>query len=126
MTRDYSLQYCNYLFPPSEGGVAIQRGKTAADLVRVTGGWDRINTTRVMYTNGQLDPWRDATMSSVVRPGGPLKSTPELPVRVVENGTHCSELIVDNWAVNPALKQLATEAVQNMKQWVDEFRPQQS
>jgi hypothetical protein len=74
-----------------------------------------------MYANGQLDPWRDSTVSSIFRPGGPLESTEELPVRVIPGGIHCSDLYGQNWEVNPESKAIADAEVENMKKWVAEF-----
>ncbi|SPQ26465.1 40fb040e-439d-4494-9381-05300f302a92 [Thermothielavioides terrestris] len=118
---DYWRRQCPLAFPPSEGGYALARGKRAKDVNRWTGGWSVTNTTRAMHTNGEWDPWRDATLSSDFRPGGPLKSTKQLPVRVVKHGTHCSELYGPNWDVNPEVKALAMDAAANMKEWVGEF-----
>jgi hypothetical protein len=77
-----------------------------------------------MYTNGQLDPWRDVTVSSDYRPGGPLQSTPQLPVRVIPGGIHCSDYYGQNWAVNPTLQGIVNDEVANMVQWVDEYYTQ--
>jgi hypothetical protein len=74
-----------------------------------------------MYANGQLDPWRDSTVSSKSRPGGPLQSSSELPVRLVKGGIHCSDFYGPNWAANPDVKALAADEVANMKTWVQEF-----
>lgn len=71
-----------------------------------------------MHTNGELDPWRDATLSSQFRPGGPLKSTKQLPVRLVKGGVHCSDMYGPNWAANDEVKALAEDAAAQMKGWV--------
>jgi hypothetical protein len=51
-----------------------------------TMGWRLDNTTRLIWTNGEFDPWRTSGMSSQFRPGGQLASTPELsrPGQAVE------------------------------------------
>ncbi|KAL1850398.1 hypothetical protein VTK73DRAFT_9690 [Phialemonium thermophilum] len=125
----YWSSQCALFFPPedSPGGVTaygLGKGLTARDVNARTGGWSvpaSSTAKRLMYTNGQYDPWRDATVSSTFRPGGPRQSTPELPVRLVEGGVHCSDFYGQNWAVNPALKALVDDEVANMKRWVDEF-----
>lgn len=91
---------------------------------KYTGGWFETNVTRLMMTNGQWDPWRDSTLSSKFRPGGPKQSTPEFPIRLVTEGTHCSDLYGQNWAVNPGVKAIADEQVANMDAWVQEFYDQ--
>ncbi|KAK4160176.1 serine carboxypeptidase S28-domain-containing protein [Cladorrhinum sp. PSN259] len=112
---------CPRFFPPSEGKYGIVEGKRAKDVNRWTGGWSVTNTTRAMYTNGERDPWRDATVSSIFRPGGPLKSTEQLPIRVVKGGQHCSDLYGQNWDVNDDVKKLVEDVLVNMKKWVGEF-----
>lgn len=117
----YWRSQCPLFFPPEEGGYGLLKGKTADDVNAYTGGWFIDNTTRLMFANGGLDPWRDATVSSKFRPGGPKESTPELPVRVIPGGVHCSDLYGQNWAVNAELKSIVDEEVANMQEWVNEF-----
>jgi hypothetical protein len=122
----YWRSQCSLFFPPEEGGSGILRGRTAEDVNAYTGGWSIDNTTRLMMTNGDKDPWRDATLSSKFRPGGPKESTPEMPIRVVPGGVHCSDLYGQNWAVNPELKAIVDDEVANMQRWVNEFYVQKN
>jgi hypothetical protein len=117
--KAYWRSQCSLWFPEPEYGIA--QGKSAEDVNRYTGGWFESNVTRLMMTNGQWDPWRDSTLSSIFRPGGPKESTPELPIRVIEKGTHCSDFYGQNWAVNAGVKAIADEVVENMAEWVQEF-----
>ncbi|KAI1338737.1 peptidase S28 [Xylariaceae sp. FL0016] len=121
---DYWRSQCPLWFPEPEYGIA--KGKTAEDVNEYTGGWfeSSSNVTRLMMTNGEWDPWRDATLSSTFRPGGPKESTEEFPIRVLEHGTHCSDLYGQNWAVNADAKAIADEEVANMADWVQEFYDQ--
>jgi hypothetical protein len=99
----------------------VIQGKRARDVNRWTGGWSVTSTTRAMHTNGELDPWRDATLSSSFRPGGPVKTTKELPVRLVKGGVHCSDLYAPNWEANEDVRRLALDAAREMKGWVGEW-----
>ncbi|CAJ2507165.1 Uu.00g083510.m01.CDS01 [Anthostomella pinea] len=121
---DYWRAQCPLWFP--KPGYGIARGESAEDVNAYTGGWfeDQSNVTRLMMTNGQWDPWRDSTLSSISRPGGPKESTPDFPIRVVEHGTHCSDFYGQNWAVNPGVKAIADDVVANMAEWVKEFYEQ--
>jgi len=121
VNKAYWRSQCPLWFPEMTYGIA--KGKSAATVNAHTGGWFEHNTQRLMFANGEWDPWRDSTVSSINRPGGPQKSTPQFPVRVVEHGTHCSDLYGQNWAVNPGVKAIADAEVENMKQWVSEFKP---
>ncbi|GAB1316460.1 hypothetical protein MFIFM68171_06670 [Madurella fahalii] len=116
ITTDYWRGLCPLIF--AEGEVGLERGRTAEDVNKFTGGWGVTNTSMVMHTNGELDPWRDVTLSSVYRPGGPVQSTEQLPVRLVKGGTHCSDLYEPNWEANEGLRELVGEVVVNMKAWV--------
>lgn len=115
----YWESQCALFFP--EGGYGIAEGLDEEDVNKWTGGWDLTNTTRLMYANGQYDPWLDATVSARRRPGGPLESTEELPVRVIPGGVHCSDFYGLNWDANAEVKAIADEEVENLKQWVAEF-----
>ena len=114
VTSTYWRRQCPLLFPPSEAGpegYGIINGARARDVNRRTGGWNALNTTRAMHTNGGLDPWRDATLSSQSRPGGPFEGSEKLPVRVVKGGVHCSDLYGPNWEVDEGVRRLKGEVV---------------
>ncbi|KAL2162502.1 hypothetical protein VTH06DRAFT_7416 [Thermothelomyces fergusii] len=119
VSADYWRRQCPLHFP--EGGYGIAKGKRARDVNRWTGGWSVTNTTRAMHTNGQFDPWRDATLSSIFRPGGPVQSSKQLPVRVVKGGMHCSDLYSANWEANEDVRNLARDAADEMAGWVAEW-----
>ncbi|KAI0019858.1 serine carboxypeptidase S28-domain-containing protein [Xylariomycetidae sp. FL0641] len=121
VTAEYWRSQCPLWFPTPEYGIAD--GKDAGDVNKYTGGWFESghNTERLMMTNGQWDPWRDATLSSKFRPGGPKESSPELPIRVIPHGTHCSDFYGQNWEVNEEVKKIAYDAVENLAEWVQEF-----
>lgn len=87
-----------------------------------TTGWSIAgNTTRLIWTNGQYDPWKDATVSSDYKPGGPFNGTVEAPVQVIPAGIHCSDLIAENGAVNEGVKEVQDNEVAQIKAWVEEF-----
>ncbi len=117
----YWESQCAFYFPPEEGGFGSAQGKTPEDVNKFTGGWSATNMTRILFVNGQHDPWRDSTMSSINRPGGPLQSTTEVPVKVIPGGTHCSDLYGQNWAVNPELKSMVDEEIAILSGWVDDY-----
>ncbi len=114
----YQEKSCSLSFQDSYG---IAKNKTAAEVNAWTGGWSVTNTKRLMYANGQYDPWKDSTVSSEIRPGGPLKSTAELPINLIPGGIHCSDLYGFNWNVNPEVKEIAQREAAQIAAWVDEF-----
>ena len=122
---DYWRLQCAYWFPEKTYDIATD-GASAATVNQRTGGWAVTNTTRLMQANGEWDPWRDATVSSVFRPGGPQPGTPDNPVHVIPHGTHCSDLYLQNWDANAGLRAIVEEEVAQIQTWVGEFRAQKA
>ncbi|KAK4183238.1 serine-type peptidase [Podospora australis] len=124
VNAEYWRKQCPLHFPRSEEGsntIGIYRGKRAEDVNKWTGGWDALNTTRAMFTNGERDPWRDATYSSIFRPGGPVRTSEKMPTFLVKGGIHCSDLYGPNWDVNDDVKTVVSGVLTQMKKWVGEF-----
>lgn len=122
----YNQEQCALFFPEDEGYTyrsALGVGKTTNDFNMYTKGWNA-KTKRLMWANGQFDPWKDATVSSDFRPQGPLISTPEAPVYMIPGGIHCTDLIYKNAEDNDDLMAIVQEEVATMKGWVDEFYKQ--
>ena len=124
---EYYQRQCDFLFPPEDGYTYASHmptpGKTAADINAHTDGWFNINTTRVFVTNGEFDPWRSASVSSVFRPGGPFEGTPEQPVILIEGSRHCNDLTVRN-SVHKPVADAQAAAIKQMTAWVKEFYSQ--
>jgi hypothetical protein len=99
----------------------MNKGRTTADFNNYTGGWfiDDSVTTRLIYTTGGWEQWREATVSSELRPGGPLKSTPHVPVNVVPRGFHGMDLY--GVAAEPAAREVMSEEVAQIAKWVEEY-----
>ncbi|KAF2710411.1 serine-type peptidase-like protein [Pleomassaria siparia CBS 279.74] len=116
VTAEYYEKTCGFYFPSLQ-----LQGKSVAKVNQYTGGWSNNQTTRLMQTNGELDTWKEVTVISDFRPGGPLRSTPEMPVRIVKGGVHCSDLYGNNWAVNEGVKAIADAEVAQMAGWVEDF-----
>lgn len=115
----YWERQCSLFFPEDTYGIA--QGKDVDDVNAYTGGWFHTNTTRLIWTNGQFDPWLDATVSSSFRPGGPFEGTPEAPVQVIPKGIHCSDLLARNGAANAGVQQVIENEIAVIKGWVDEY-----
>ncbi|SMQ53998.1 unnamed protein product [Zymoseptoria tritici ST99CH_1A5] len=115
--------FCAKYFPPGPNGetYGIAKGLTAEDVNAYTGGWDVSGTTRLIYVNGEYDMWRAGGVSSDQRPGGPLQDTPQIPVKVVPGGFHCSDLSTANGDASPRLRQVQNEVVAQLEEWVREW-----
>lgn len=123
VTAEYWQRQCNLFFPPGPQGqtFSFNKGRRESDTNKWTGGWNIDNTTRLLWVNGQYDPWRDSTVSSDFRPGGPVASTKQAPVYIVPGGYHCSDLITQNGVVNAGVQAVIDAEIKQVKAWFDEF-----
>lgn len=110
-------------FPPGPNGetFGINKGATEAEVNTYTGGWDIDNTTRLLYVNGDFDPWREASVSADIRPGGPMASTEDVPIYIVPGGFHVSDAITENGEVNAAVGKVQDQIVGKLVEWVGEW-----
>lgn len=118
-----SLRDQCYRFFPDEDGFqfGLKRGRTTEAIVQLTDGWSHTNSTRLLYVNGEFDPWRQESVASTHRPGGPLQSTEQVPTFIVKDGSHCTDLVMQNGAVNPPLAKQQQEITKIIMKWVGEF-----
>ncbi|KAF2764574.1 serine carboxypeptidase [Teratosphaeria nubilosa] len=120
---NYWIRQCALYFPPGPDGetYGIAKGKTEADVNAHTSGWFIDNSTRLIYANGGYDPWREASTSSELRPGGPLQSTAAVPVNVVPGGFHTSDLVTENGEVNEGCQVVIDKTLAQLESWVNEW-----
>jgi hypothetical protein len=121
VTPEYYQRQCELLFP-QQGPFTYSsnRGKTAADINAHTGGWNHTETKRLITTNGEFDPWRSASVSSVFRPGGPFEGTKEAPVILIEGSRHCNDLTLRNEVHGP-IKRAQKQLLEQISEWVGDF-----
>jgi len=123
----YWQRQCEMHFPPVDGQeYGSARGKTPDTLNLATGGWGR-NSTRVIWTSGEFDPWRTTGMSSETRPGGPLASSDNVAVFVIKNAEHADDSFTArgmaglNLKVNPDVVKVQEQSIEIMKKWVSQY-----
>ncbi len=119
----YWQRQCS-LFFPTVNGHTFASSNPAINVHTVnkyTKGWDLENTSRLIWTNGQFDPWRTSGVSSEFRPGGPLPSTPQHPLQIIPGGFHCSDLRLMNGVVNEGVQQVIDNEVEQIVKWVGEW-----
>ena len=126
VTAAYWQRQCGLFFPTetdSSGTYSYgsAEGRTVSTVNKVTEGWDDTSTTRLMWVNGEFDPWRTSGVSSQFRPGGPLKSTSSAPVFLIPKGIHCSDLIIRNSVANAGVAAVVNQEIKQMQTWVSEF-----
>ncbi|CAK7263729.1 hypothetical protein SEPCBS119000_000631 [Sporothrix epigloea] len=123
LNMDYYLQVCTAQFPDSAGSFGLKLGRRPEEINSRTGGWlvPPERTPRLVYTNGELDPWRPTTVSSPWRPDGPLKSSKNVPVYLIPGATHVSDVLAENWNINQDVKDVVDAETAHIVQWVAEF-----
>ena len=118
VTLASSTRTCALTFPTTAGfSSGWDDGFTPEHLGLYTGGWDA-DFRRVLFVNGEVDPWREATVSADSRPNGRRASTEHMPVIVVPNGNHCPELTFEEYEGAP---DLYTDIMAIMEGWLDEW-----
>ncbi|RDW88519.1 hypothetical protein BP6252_00551 [Coleophoma cylindrospora] len=123
VTAEYWQRQCALWFP-EVNGYTYGSANPSVNVHKVnkhTKGWRLENTTRLIWTNGEFDPWRTGGMSSQFRPGGPLNSTAQHPLNIIPGGFHCSDLIVANGAANAGVQAVIDKEVAQIKAWVAEW-----
>ncbi|EMC90840.1 hypothetical protein BAUCODRAFT_99497 [Baudoinia panamericana UAMH 10762] len=123
VTPEYWTRQCGLYFPEVDGvqyGIAL--GKTEDEVNAFDGGWYIDNSTRLVYTNGGYDPWREASVSSDLRPEGPLQSTQQVPVNFVPGGFHTSDLITRNGMANASCQTVIDAEINQLAAFVAEFK----
>ncbi|KAI0132335.1 peptidase S28 [Xylariales sp. AK1849] len=109
---------CDLQFPQTNGFVSgSATGWTEAHLNMWTEGWDA-DYERVLFVNGEFDPWRSATIASDYRPGGRLNST-KSPAYIVKGGVHTPELIIDE--TDPNTWPIVQAAIKQMGDWLSQW-----
>lgn len=120
-TAEYYQRQCELYFPQEgEYTYASKEGKTAGDVNTYTGGWSFTPVLRFMWANGEFDPWRPGGVSSTFRPGGPLPSTANAPVYLMDGAIHCSDLLASN-SVHASVNDAQDAEIATMAQWVQDF-----
>lgn len=113
---------CERFFPDVNGhSYGLKTGRTTEDIVKLTGGWDFVNTTRLLYVDGEYDPWIMESVSSPARPGGPLQSTEEVPTFVVPKSAHCPDMVMTNIWANEANTAIFNKTFKIMTGWLNDF-----
>ncbi|KAK0708905.1 serine carboxypeptidase S28-domain-containing protein [Apiosordaria backusii] len=121
VTPEYFERQCRLMFPDQgDAKSGLSSGKMAEDVNRLTSGWF-VNTTRLIWTNGEFDPWRSGSVSSKYRPGGPQQSTVETPVYLIPGGRHCNDLDARSGERNQGVQRVQLESIARMVGWVNEF-----
>ncbi|KAK3936273.1 peptidase S28 [Diplogelasinospora grovesii] len=93
---EHDQRQCAAAFPETNGfQCGSVEGFTTEHLNYYTGGWDA-DFERVLFVNGEFDPWYPATVQSSYRNGGPRQSTDKMPIVEIPGGNHCPDLVISS------------------------------
>lgn len=73
--------------------------------------------SNIFITNGQLDPWRAAGITTL-----PKRANPSIVVRTIEKGAHHFDLRGSHPMDPPSVVQVRQEEIQHMKKWIIEWK----
>ncbi|KAF2767111.1 hypothetical protein EJ03DRAFT_276838 [Teratosphaeria nubilosa] len=126
LTYDYFQSRCTIVDSPCPSG---ERENTTIDhhsaeaFNRYTGSWAPTNARRIIYSAGEMDVWREMSVSASLRPGGPLQSDPELDVVVhlLKTGWHHSDMYTRNVELSDEVRRVRDQEVEQMCDWVRQW-----
>lgn len=127
LNATYWQRQCALFFPTVNGytyGSNTSPDNNVHQVNKHTKGWMLENTKRLIWTNGEFDPWRTAGMSSQFRPGGPFPGSSTAPVLIIPGGFHCTDLVLKNGQVNAGVQQVIDNEVKQIVDWVAEYPKQ--
>jgi len=112
ITVDYYLQSCHDAF-----GLKIPRVPNIA-RINLQYHAQHIHASRIVYVNGELDPWRRLSLSA---PNAPIRhNDTRESVYVVAGGHHCDDLRGDRDGDNDSLKNIRDAVDANIIRWLSE------
>ncbi|PVH89666.1 putative serine protease K12H4.7 [Cadophora sp. DSE1049] len=120
----YWQRQCDLFFPTVNGftyGSNLSPDNNVHQVNKHTEGWRLEKTTRLIWTNGQYDPWKTSGMSSEFRPGGPFPGTETAPLQIIPGGFHCSDLRLRNGVFNAGVQKVIDNEVAQIVKWVEEY-----
>ncbi|KAF7375194.1 hypothetical protein MSAN_00406000 [Mycena sanguinolenta] len=108
------------LWFPAEDGVSVPSLAPVDEINALFGGWD-ISEDRMLFVNGQFDPWRSGSVSSQLPNAPKPQSTAKQPILLIETGVHCWDMITETALANPhtavVFNQVIAQIVTWMKEW---------
>ncbi|KAG2357279.1 peptidase S28 [Suillus spraguei] len=111
----FDERQCVYMFPEA---FASPPNTHTAKTNAMYAGWN-VNVSRLFFANGLRDPWRGATVSA---DGLNKPNTTNMPI-YESDGFHCSDMFIDNGAVDPTIAVVQAAALMYMKEWLAEWKP---
>ncbi|KAF2149996.1 putative serine peptidase [Myriangium duriaei CBS 260.36] len=125
VNAQWSIRQCGLYFPPGPNGetYGIAKGKTEDQLNARTKGWniDECALKRIIFTNGEFDPWRAAGTASGFRPRGQLQPTDQVKTNLIPGGVHCYDLIAANGVADPRVGAVQQREIEQIAEWIAQW-----
>ncbi|KAH9830864.1 serine peptidase like protein [Teratosphaeria destructans] len=126
LTSEYFQTRCSIVHSPGASGElekTTSGHRSAEDFNKYTGGWFPTNARRIIYSAGEMDVWREISVSAKTRPGGPLQSDPEsdVIVHLIKTGWHHSEMYTRNAELDEEVRRVRDEEVDQICRWVQQW-----
>jgi hypothetical protein len=120
-TADYYERQCSLYFPTEGNNTFRSALGIREDYVNDrTDGWFNTDAPRLLYVNGEFDPWRSGSVASEFRPGGQFNGTEETPAILIAGSRHCNDLIIAN-NVHPPVAVAQKATISQIKAWAEEY-----
>jgi len=107
ITLDYFLQMCQIAFGISKDMVE----QNVYNTNQYYGGRN-LNSSRIMFTNGVVDPWHKLGITTTIGP--------ELPAILMEGTAHCADLYPSRLNDLPVLSQTRSTFISYLQVWLNE------
>jgi len=115
LTPDYDNRQCGYYFPNTFNASSPANPRTVETNSKY-GGWNA-NVTRLFSTNGQRDPWREASVSA---DNYTQVSSATQPI-LVSDAFHTSDLLTSAGVADASVAYVQSQAKLYFKTWLAEW-----
>ncbi|RDX48552.1 peptidase S28 [Lentinus brumalis] len=116
LTAQYNERGCQYDFPGAFEGPKKLSILNALAVNKAYGGWN-VTTDRLIFANGQRDPWREATVAA----DGASFPKNDLQPHLLSDGFHCSDMLASE-GKSKAVKEVQDKAVEYMTKWYADWK----
>ncbi|KAI0368439.1 peptidase S28 [Pilatotrama ljubarskyi] len=118
ITPAYSERQCVTRFAEAFNQSAPVSFLNALGVNMKYGGWNT-TTERLIFVNGQRDPWREATVAA----DGVSNQGTDLQPHLLGDGFHCSDMIMADGQVSPAIGAAQEKAIEYLRKWLADWKP---
>ncbi|KAH9853292.1 peptidase S28 [Lenzites betulinus] len=112
---------CKEMFPEAFNTSGPVTFLNALDVNMKYDGWNT-TTERLIFVNGERDPWRAATVAVE----GAVNNGSDLQPHLIADGFHTSDMVVSEGFFSPRLGEVQVQALSYLQKWLSEWQPSSS